>query len=114
VSFVVLRVSATPDRLRGALSRWLVELATGLYVGNMSARVRLEVWDLVTENLDGGEAVLVAPAQNEQGYEVLLAGVKRRRTVDLDGLTLVVETHVDGSSSCKGPGQQVSAPHVRG
>jgi len=33
-------IIAAPDGLRGHLTRWLAEVATGVFVGNPSARVR--------------------------------------------------------------------------
>jgi CRISPR-associated protein Cas2 len=41
---IVIATTAVPDHVRGALSRWLIEPAPGLYVGTVSARVRDELW----------------------------------------------------------------------
>ena len=43
-----------PPRLRGDLSKWLCEINTGVYVGNVSSRVRDAVWDRVCQNLKNG------------------------------------------------------------
>lgn len=88
-SMAVIATSAVPDRLRGALSRWFIEVAPGLYVGTVSARVRDEVWDLVTEIIEDGAAVLLHPDATEQGYSIRTAGQRRREPVDYDGLTLI-------------------------
>ena len=40
-----------PPSLRGDLSKWLCEINTGVYVGNVSSRVRDAIWDRVCENL---------------------------------------------------------------
>lgn len=88
-SMAVIATSAVPDRLRGALSRWFLEVAPGLYVGTVSARVRDEVWTLVTEVIGDGAAVLMHPDNTEQGYRILTAGTRRREPVDYDGLTLI-------------------------
>ena len=86
---VVLATTAVPDRLRGALSRWFLEVAAGLYVGSVSARVRDEIWDLVSEVAGDGAAVLLYPDNTEQGYTIRTAGERRREPVDYDGLTLI-------------------------
>ncbi|WP_418155954.1 type I-E CRISPR-associated endoribonuclease Cas2e [Actinoalloteichus caeruleus] len=86
---IALSLSAVPDHLRGALSRWLVEATPQLYVGTVSARVREELWTAVSACVGDGVAVLVHPADNEQGFELRTAGHRRRRPVDFDGLTLV-------------------------
>jgi CRISPR-associated protein Cas2 len=37
---VVIVLSACPAGLRGHLTRWLVEISAGVFVGHVSARVR--------------------------------------------------------------------------
>ena len=34
-----------PPKLRGDLSKWLCEINTGVYVGNVSSRVRDALWE---------------------------------------------------------------------
>ncbi len=88
-SMMVLAVTAVPAHVRGALSRWLIEAAPGLYVGCVSGRVRDELWATVSAVIGDGAAVCVHPADTEQGYELRTAGTRRREPVDLDGLTLI-------------------------
>ncbi|MEV4611073.1 type I-E CRISPR-associated endoribonuclease Cas2e [Kitasatospora sp. NPDC049258] len=88
-SMIALSVSAVPEHLRGALTRWLLEVSPQLYVGTVSAKVRDELWTTVVGCIDSGVAVLTYPAANEQGFELRTAGTQRRRPVDLDGLTLI-------------------------
>ncbi len=88
-SMVVLATTAVPDRLRGALSRWMIEVAPGLFVGTLSARVRDELWSAASQVVGDGAAILLHPYDNEQGYLIRTAGQRRRRPVDFDGLTLV-------------------------
>ncbi|MFE6304637.1 type I-E CRISPR-associated endoribonuclease Cas2e [Nocardiopsis sp. NPDC057823] len=88
-SMVVISTTAVPDRVRGALSRWMIEPDTGLYVGTMNARVRERLWAAVSESVGDGAAVCLHTVDNEQGYVVLTAGERRRRVVDFDGLQLV-------------------------
>ncbi|MCN9242702.1 type I-E CRISPR-associated endoribonuclease Cas2e [Streptomyces sp. RY43-2] len=88
-SMIILSASAVPDHLRGALTRWLLEVTPELYIGTVSARVRDELWESVTACAAGGTAVLAYPSNNEQGFELRTAGAQRRTPVDFDGLTLV-------------------------
>ena len=55
-----------PPKLRGDLSKWLCEINTGVYVGNVSSRVRDAIWDRVCENLKNGQATLVFNINNER------------------------------------------------
>ncbi len=86
---IVISTTAVPDHVRGALSRWLVEPAPGLYVGTVSARVRDELWSAVSAAIADGAAVCVHPAETEQGFQIRTAGERRRHVLDFDGLQLV-------------------------
>ncbi|WP_435106670.1 type I-E CRISPR-associated endoribonuclease Cas2e [Nocardiopsis synnemataformans] len=88
-SMVVIATTAVPDRVRGALSRWMTEPDAGLYVGTMNARVRQELWSAVSASVGDGAAVCLHTADNEQGYVVLTAGERRRQVLDFDGLQLI-------------------------
>ncbi|MFJ7124033.1 type I-E CRISPR-associated endoribonuclease Cas2e [Streptomyces albogriseolus] len=88
-SMTVLATTAVPDHLRGALTRWLLEVTPELYVGTVSARVRDELWASATACVGNGTAVLAYPSDNEQGFELRTAGQKRRSPLDFDGLTLI-------------------------
>ncbi|MFE0645715.1 type I-E CRISPR-associated endoribonuclease Cas2e [Streptomyces sp. NPDC058877] len=88
-SMLVIATTAVPDHLRGALSRWTTEVVAGIFVGSVSARVRDELWEAVTQVVGDGAAVLVHPAPTEQGYSIRTAGSRRRVPEDFDGITLM-------------------------
>ncbi|MCD0485207.1 type I-E CRISPR-associated endoribonuclease Cas2e [Streptacidiphilus sp. ASG 303] len=88
-SMVVIATTAVPDTLRGALSRWTIEVVPGIFVGTVSARVRDQLWDAASQVVGDGAAVLIHPAANEQGFALRTAGARRRQPVDFDGLTLI-------------------------
>ncbi|WP_092150503.1 type I-E CRISPR-associated endoribonuclease Cas2e [Corynebacterium mycetoides] len=86
---MVLVVTACPAGLRGDLTKWVAEVAPGVFVGRPSARVRDLLWARTTELVKDGRALLVYSADNEQGMEF-----KTHRhdwsPEDFDGLTLMV------------------------
>ena len=86
---MVLATTAVPDSLRGALSRWTIEVIPGIYVGTVSARVRDELWQAASAVVGDGAAVQVYVAATEQGFALRTAGTRRRHPVDFDGLTLI-------------------------
>ncbi|MFI1377254.1 type I-E CRISPR-associated endoribonuclease Cas2e [Streptomyces longwoodensis] len=98
-SMTVVATTAVPGHLRGALTRWLLEVTPELYVGTVSARVREELWTSVTACVGNGTAVLVYPGDNEQGFELRTAGEQRRSPLDFDGLTLI---------TFRGEGQEIA------
>ncbi|GIH51607.1 CRISPR-associated protein, Cas2 family [Microbispora rosea] len=79
---------AAPAGLRGHLTRWMVEVNAGVFVGNPSRRIRDRLWDLLATRIGDGQAILVEPANNEQGWSVRTAGKDRWRPTDFDGLIL--------------------------
>lgn len=85
---IVITLTKTPPALRGDLTRWCQEIQTGVYVGDVSARVRDKLWERVQTNIGNGEATLVYNTNNEQGYAFKTTR-KSKQVVDLDGMLFV-------------------------
>ena len=85
----VVVLERAPERLRGALTRWFLELRTGVYVGTLSARVRDQLWELITEQIGAGGALMVHPVRSDQGFVVRSIGDPSREIFDIEGLILV-------------------------
>ncbi|MDY6054506.1 type I-E CRISPR-associated endoribonuclease Cas2e [Micrococcus sp.] len=85
---MVLVITAAPAGLRGELTRWLMEIDSGVFVGNPSQRIRAELWQKVKEGVRDGRALLVYRAQSEQRLRVETHR-HHWEPVDLDGLTLM-------------------------
>lgn len=85
---VVITLSDCPPRVRGDITKWLCEISTGVYVGNLSVRVRQELWNRICGNLKNGRATMVYSTQGEQqlAFEVHNSLWK---PVDLDGIKLM-------------------------
>jgi len=84
----VVVLIAVPEGLRGHLTRWMVEVAAGVFVGRVSARVRDSIWEVLSTRVGSGQAVMIEPADNEQRWAVRTAGEDRWYPVDYDGLIL--------------------------
>lgn len=89
MSMVMVVTEAVPDRLRGRLAVWLLEVRAGVYVGNVSKRVRERIWDQVSRLAEDGNAVMAWSTSTESGFDFVTYGANRRMPVDLDGLRLV-------------------------
>lgn len=109
-ALTVIHTSAVPPHVRGALSRWMLEPAPGLYVGTLSAKVRDELWRVVAASVGDGSAVLVYAAGTEQRFAIETAGVSRRVLVDVDGLTLV---DLGPLKDAGGPARDALPPRAR-
>lgn len=85
---VVITMTNCPQKLRGDLSKWLCEINTGVYVGQISARVRDALWDKVCENINNGQATMVYNAVNEQHLEFCTHN-STWKVKDFDGIKLM-------------------------
>lgn len=86
---VVIVLEKVPKTLRGELSRWMLEVSTGVFVGSMSAMVRDLLWEKCKEKKTVGRCCQMYRMNNEQGFEIRTHGDTTRTLVDFDGLTLV-------------------------
>ena len=71
---VVFLMEKVPVSLRGEITRWMLELRPGVFVGNISALVREKLWEHVCEKSKGGAITLLQSAANEQGYRIRTFG----------------------------------------
>jgi CRISPR-associated protein Cas2 len=86
---LVIVVENVPPRLRGRLAIWLLEIRAGVYVGDLSKRVREMIWSHVEAGLEDGNAVMAWSTNTESGFDFVTLGKNRRVPVELDGLKLV-------------------------
>lgn len=85
---MVLVVTACPAGLRGQLTRWLLEISPGVFVGRASTRVRDLLWSRVVELARNGRAILVFSARNEQRLDFRVHD-SEWEPVDFDGVHLM-------------------------
>ena len=85
---VIIVERATPG-LRGQLTRWMIEVKAGVFVGTLSARVRDKLWTLVCRRNATGGSIMIVSARNEQGFHVVANGDSSRELIDNEGLWLV-------------------------
>ena len=85
---IVLTLMDCPPALRGDLTKWLQEVNTGVYVGQVSARVRDGIWERVCENAKSGRATMVFSANNEQRMDFRVHNTSWE-PIDFDGLKLI-------------------------
>lgn len=93
---VVLVLTACPTGLRGFLTRWLIEISAGVFVGRVSARVRDQLWMRVEEMAKDGRAIMVHSADTEQGLDFKVLRHDWEPT-DLDGLRVMLRPAPEGA-----------------
>lgn len=87
--FTVITLKKVPNSLRGDLTRWMQEIATGVYVGNFNSRVREALWQRITDTVGEGEATMSFAFRNEIGYSFQTINAARQ-VIDYDGIPLVL------------------------
>lgn len=90
MSMIVVVTEAVPPRLRGRLAVWLLEVRAGVYVGNVSARIREMIWQQINEFSEDGNVVMAWGTNTESGFDFQTYGENRREPIDFDGLRLVL------------------------
>ncbi len=95
MSMVVVVTEAVPPRLRGRLAIWLLEIRAGVYVGDVSRRIREMIWYQVTALADDGNVAMAWAAPTESGFDFQTYGKNRRIPIDYDGLRLVSFLPID-------------------
>lgn len=87
--FTVITLKKVPNSLRGDLTRWMQEIATGVYVGNYNTKVREYLWKRITDSVGQGEAAMCYSCRNEIGYSFCTCNTGWQ-VVDYDGIPLVI------------------------
>jgi len=89
MAMLIVVTEAIPPRLRGRLAVWLLEIRAGVYIGDLSKRVREMIWEQCEALIDDGNIVMAWQTNTESGYDFQTLGENRRVPIDYDGLRLV-------------------------
>jgi CRISPR-associated protein Cas2 len=89
MSMCMIVTEAVPPRLRGRLAVWLLEVRAGVYVGDVSRKIREMIWHQVNEMAEQGNVVMAWATNTESGFDFITYGENRRMPLDFDGLRLV-------------------------
>lgn len=88
---IIIVLQKVTESLRGELTRWLFEVKSGVYVGNVSALVRDKLWEKCSQSRGAGSVFQAWSTNNEQRFAMRLAGDPNRCIVDWEGVQLVQE-----------------------
>ena len=86
---IVVTLSNCPHALRGDLTKWLLEITPGTYVGQVSSRIRDNLWNRICEQIKNGKATMVYSTRNEQHLDFRVHG-SDWEPIDFDGIKLVL------------------------
>lgn len=87
---VIYSLELAPQRLRGVLARFCLEIRSGLFVGRLDGRMREQLWEKVLQlATKRTRAVMIWREPTEQGYAFRTYGKDRRQPIIVDGIWLV-------------------------
>ena len=89
MSMLIVVTEAVPPRLRGRLAVWLLEIRAGVYIGDVSIKIREMIWEQIDVLAEEGNVVMAWSTNNESGYDFQTYGKNRREPIDFEGLRLV-------------------------
>ncbi len=86
---VVMILETVPRSLRGELSRWLLEVGPGIFVGQTSALVRDLLWEKALDGKAVGGCYQAFTTNSEQGYDLRCSEDLERSVLHYHGLALI-------------------------
>ena len=87
---VLILERVTPG-LRGEMTRWLLEPKAGVFIGNVSARVRERLWEKACQKARDGACMIIWTSNTEQGFRMDFWNDTSRRMYDWEGLQLITK-----------------------
>ncbi len=78
-----------PSSLRGKLTKWMLQLKPGIFIGTLSALVGEKLWMKIQEKLGDGGAIWIKATNNEQRFKIKISGKTHWTISDFDGLQLI-------------------------
>lgn len=86
---IIFVIENSPEKLRGELTKWLLETKPGVFVGKVSATVRILLWEKVCDDCKRTGALMIYSSDTEQGFRMEICGDPKRTLVDSDGIQLI-------------------------
>ena len=85
----IIILEKVPVSLRGELTRWLIEVKSGVFVGHLSARVRDKLWEKCEKSKQAGGVVQIWSTNTEQHFKIRMVGDTSRMIVEEEGMQLI-------------------------
>lgn len=84
---VVLVCEDVTKSQRGEITKWMIEVKSGVFIGNVSFKVREKLWNTIVYNW-GIKSLLLFSFNNEQGFDIKFNNYDGKKVINLDGIVL--------------------------
>ena len=88
-----------PSSLKGELTKWMLQLKSGVFIGTLSSLVGEKLWKKIQEKQGKGGAIWVKTTNSEQRFEISISGMTNRSISNFDGLQLITYPNKKKSSN---------------
>jgi CRISPR-associated protein Cas2 len=85
----VMILERVSPSVRGDLSRWMIEIKAGVFLGRINKLVREALWERCVQQADDGTVLQIWRANNEQGFDLRTYNPKGRIPTRYEGVWLV-------------------------
>ncbi len=105
-----------PSGLRGELTKWMLQLKPGVFLGTLSTLVGEKLWNRIQENQNKGGAIWVRATNNEQKFKLAVSGKTNWKIRNFDGLQLITHPKKKARVKKKKPNhleQKKRTPEIR-
>ena len=94
---IVITMDNAAPNIRGYLTRWLLEVKPGCFVGEANAIVREQLWEeILQENRSYYTgAIMIYSTNTEQGYDIKMIDNPKRQLADFEGVKLITYKNTD-------------------
>jgi len=86
----IIIIENVSNSLRGELSKWMIEIKAGVFIGKLSALVRELLWKKCDENKGKGSLIMIWTTNTEQGFDIRHSNLKDYIPVDFEGIKLIL------------------------
>lgn len=86
---ILILERVTPS-LRGELSKWLIEVQAGVFVGKINVMIQEALWDRTVARAEEGTVTMIWRKNNEQGFEVKTWQPKDYVPIYIEGIWLTL------------------------
>lgn len=86
----IIILEKAPSGLRGELSKWMIEVRSGVFVGKVSKLVQDKLWLKTLSKCQEAHALLIYSYSNEQGFIIDSHNPGAYEPIDMEGITLIM------------------------
>ncbi len=89
-SMTILILESVSPSLRGELSKWLIEVQAGVFVGRINVLIQQSLWERALARAEDGSVTMIWRTNSEQGFDVKTWQPKDYVPLDVEGIWLTL------------------------